>query len=188
MAARKKDLTGRQFGWLTVLREAGGRGSHGDVLWLVRCRCGKEYEKGAASLLKPPRSTTAVTSCGCAPHNREYVSKYEGAGELSGHRFGYLTNQARQRGIAFTVNAKYLWDMFLWQNRLCALTSVPLSLSKKRLVAGESVASLDRISSDFGYEPGNVQWVHPTINFMKHAMPQGTFIAWCQLVARRMGQ
>lgn len=37
---RVDDLTGQQFGALTVLEEA-GRDKHGDVLWLTQCACGR---------------------------------------------------------------------------------------------------------------------------------------------------
>jgi hypothetical protein len=56
-------------------------------------------------------------------------------------------------------------------------------MTKKTLAEGETVASLDRIDSEKGYIPGNVQWVHPAVNFMKHAMAQDVFIDWCCRVA-----
>jgi hypothetical protein len=94
---------------------------------------------------------------------------------------------AKNRGHVFEVTIEYLWELFVAQGGLCALTGACLALTKKTLRPGDSVASLDRINSSVGYVPGNVQWVHPTINFMKHAMPQEQFIEWCVRVAAYKG-
>jgi hypothetical protein len=94
-----------------------------------------------------------------------------------------MKTSAKHRGHVFDVDIEYVWDLFLAQGKRCALSGVPLAMSRKSAAPGEAVASLDRIRSDFGYVAGNVQWVHPTINFMKHAMPQDQFVEWCQLVA-----
>ena len=94
-----------------------------------------------------------------------------------------MKNQAKHRGHVFALTIEQAWDLFVSQDRRCALTGVPLAMSKKNMAEGEVLASLDRIDSDLGYVPGNVQWVHPTINFMKHAMPQDRFIEWCHRVS-----
>lgn len=177
-----RDLTNQTFGWLTTIRPL--RSAPKGVIWLFRCRCGREIELSAAEVAKKPkRPEQAPRSCGCAPANRTYTSKYGGIGDLTGHRFGVIQNQARRRGHIFKVKIEYLWALFLTQDKKCALTGLPLYLSKKSMHEGVALASLDRINSDRGYVPGNVQWVYPMINFMKHAMPQNRFIALCCLVA-----
>lgn len=184
--AHGKDITNLKVGWLTVIRPLEERGPRGDVYWLVRCRCGREIKRYTSSLLKKPRrANQSPRSCGCnKTRNRVYTSKYGCAGDLSGHRFGCLTTQAWHRGHVFTVTIEELWDIFVAQKKRCALTDIALAITKKVLRAGETIASLDRIESDVGYVTGNVQWVHPTINFMKHAMPQENFVEWCCLVAQ----
>ncbi len=63
---RFKDLTGRQFGKLTVIRFA-GRGDHGRSMWLCRCSCEAATETVvAANNLKSGTST----SCGCSRKGR----------------------------------------------------------------------------------------------------------------------
>ena len=179
-----KELAGRQVGWLTVLSPTDQRDSCGNAMWLVRCRCGKEFLKGTASLTKPARTEGEVRSCGC--YNPR-PSQYGNAGELRGSFVGHFATSAKARGLSFTVTAAYLWELFLKQQRLCALTNVPLSVVKDTLAPGVTLASLDCVDSDLGYEMGNVQWVHPTINMMKNVLPQATFIDWCRLVARKAG-
>jgi hypothetical protein len=43
-------------------------------------------------------------------------------------------------------------------------------------------ASLDRIDSKLGYIPGNIQWVHKTINRMKVNLPEEDFVYFCRLI------
>lgn len=184
MATCAKNLTGREFGWLTVVRKEGGRSDHGGVLWVVHCRCGEEIVRETTELLRPSKNPQHPRSCGCnARSSRIYTSKYGGVGDLSGRHFGVLQRQAEHRGHEFSVTIEYLWEMFQRQEGRCALTGVSLSLSRKNMREGETMASLDRIKSEIGYLPENVQWVHPTVNFMKHAMPLDRFIEWCCLVA-----
>ena len=58
------DLTGRRFGYLTVLRRAGSTaGVNKRALWDVRCVCGKEYQAIGQNLRNPNRP--GVKSCGC---------------------------------------------------------------------------------------------------------------------------
>ena len=65
--------------------------------------------------------------------------------------------------------------VFLRQGERCALSGVTL-------VMGDN-ASVDRIDSDHGYTPENIQWVDKTINQMKSDLDQEEFINWCRKVA-----
>ena len=76
---KAEDLTGKVYGYLTVLHRASSQ--KGRVCWLCRCRCGKEKAVSARDL-----KSGHVKSCGCMQyehgHNRV---------DLSGQRFGKLT-------------------------------------------------------------------------------------------------
>lgn len=65
-----KDLTGRQYGWLTVLREYTAdperRKRERQQLWLCRCACGSETVVSSNKLVS--RNTQ---SCGCRPKGRK---------------------------------------------------------------------------------------------------------------------
>ena len=52
------DLTGRVFGYLTVLERA-PTDVHGNIMWLARCRCGNITKVKTTSLICQTRS------CGC---------------------------------------------------------------------------------------------------------------------------
>lgn len=74
-----EDLTGRVFGYLTVLRRAPNKG--GRTCWLCRCECGREKE-----VISRDMKNGKVKSCGCHRHD-----SHTNWVDLSGRRFGRLT-------------------------------------------------------------------------------------------------
>lgn len=56
---RAKDLTGKEYGYLTPI-ESTGEKERNDYIWRCRCRCGKEVRLPATRLL-----TGNTLSCGC---------------------------------------------------------------------------------------------------------------------------
>lgn len=111
---------------------------------------------------------------------------FSGFGELTGNQYNRIRNTCKQRRLAFKVTPKYLWHLFLKQDRKCKLSGVPLSFARvySGRGSGETTASPDRIDSSKGYIPGNVQWVHKDINSMKGKRRDKEFINWCKLVAK----
>ena len=70
-------------------------------------------------------------------------------GELSLTQYTRLKRSAEKRNYEFSVSIEYLWNLYLRQDKKCAIT-------------GDSIpnirdASLDRIDSNLGYIEGNVQ-------------------------------
>lgn len=75
-----KDLTGRTFGELTVLRKAEHQRKNGGVWWLCKCACGEDYEVPGTLLITGRR-----THCGGKSHKRNYASA-----DIAGRRFSRL--------------------------------------------------------------------------------------------------
>lgn len=187
MANQSRDLSGLTIGHLSTVEATPERSKRGDVIWLVRCICGKLIRMAASDFVKKPRREgQAPRSCGCI-RKRTRSFKYKGFGDLSGTRWRMIKSKAKDRGLAFEITIEYAWRLFLLQQKRCALTGVSLVLSPSSVDAGASTGSLDRINNDLGYVEGNVQWVHRDINFMKHSLLEGDFIKWCTLVARYRG-
>lgn len=116
----------------------------------------------------------------------------ETCGDINGTYFTYLRSKATQRGLEFSISKQYIWDLFLAQNKKCALTGVPLIISSKlignnkngkRIDRSIHTASLDRIDNSKGYVVGNVQWIHKTINMMRRQYTVEEYVNWCKLVA-----
>lgn len=149
-----EDLTGRRFGRLTVIAEAGKRRS-GVYLWECRCDCG-----GGASVVGAMLRNGHTKSCGCLM--REVV----GAMNLK-HGHARLTSPQHP-----------LYDTWLNMNQRCSNPKNPGypnyggrgisvcrawrdSFERFLVDVGERPSkdhSLDRIDNDGHYEPGNVRW------------------------------
>lgn len=78
---KKIDLTGNQYGRLTVLGPAEGK-CRGHTYWLCRCQCGKEIVVDGSHL-----KNGHTKSCGCYREEAPQRS----AKDLTGRRFGRLT-------------------------------------------------------------------------------------------------
>jgi len=105
-------------------------------------------------------------------------------GDYGGVRKGHwsrIENNAISRGIALLITHKDVWELFIRQNGICALSGVKLSLARGH--TGNQTASLDRIDGTKPYTLDNVQWVHKVINEMKMDRTDKEFIKWCERVA-----
>ncbi len=129
---------------------------------------------------------TTGKSTKCNPCSRKGVGdmrvKHDLNATIPSWLYSRIQSKSQKRGISFNVSQGYLSDLYDTQEGLCALTNVILRLTRKE--SSETTASLDRIDSSKGYEIGNVQWVHKTINKMKLDHNQYDFINWCRLVER----
>lgn len=74
-----EDLTGRTFGYLTVLHRTENRGDR--TCWLCQCECGKMKSATSRDL-----KAGKVKSCGCHTHDHRHNQV-----DLTGRRFGRLT-------------------------------------------------------------------------------------------------
>lgn len=166
---------GDRFGLLVAV-EKSVRSTPKNPVWVCRCDCGTTDYLAYSGNLRAGRTT----SCGCShlfPKGSSH-SQWGGFGEISGTYFDSI----RSRGKDFDLTIEYIWDLFLYQNRRCALTNEVLTLSPA-YESFKQTASLDRIDSDLGYTPSNVQWVHKDVNRMKNAFSQSRFVEVCRLVA-----
>jgi hypothetical protein len=112
---------------------------------------------------------------------------WRGTGKISSLLWNGIKGTALKRGWKFEITILDAWNQFQKQQGLCALTGIPLDLSTFEGHLSERTASLDRIDSQRGYEPGNIQWVYKSINLMKNNFLEADFIYWCRLVANHMG-
>jgi hypothetical protein len=108
---------------------------------------------------------------------------WKGTGEISGRLLTQIRNSAKIRDIPHNVSDKYLWNLFLKQNRKCALTGIELIFDSSH--HDKNTASLDRIDSSKGYIKDNVMWVHKDVNLMKHVFDLDYFIGLCGKIYER---
>lgn len=145
---------------------------------LCVCDCGKE------KILKSSRiRLKQVKSCGCllkkCGEKHHFFKGYE---EISQSVFNKIRQKAIDRNIDFNLNIQQIYDLFISQNKLCAISQVPIKF--KMNYKDEQTASLDRIDSTKPYTIDNIQWVHKTVNQMKWTLMPRDFIEWCKIIAK----
>lgn len=170
------DFTGMKIGHLTVIKKVEtAKGKH--QRWKCVCDCGDEYITSSQAL-----SVQTIT-LSCEKCRRINSRSKE---EITGYIWGQLQNRRKIRNgdIEFSVTKEYAYNLFLTQDRKCALSGVDICFADtaKGHQTGESTASLDRIDSSKGYVEDNVQWVHKRVNVMKNNMSDQEFIEWCRRI------
>jgi hypothetical protein len=103
--------------------------------------------------------------------------------EIYATHWNGMKYSAKTRDVPFEITAEYAWQLFLKQNRQCALSGVVL-VFPTRCWSRDGTASLDRIDSSKGYVEGNVQWVHKQVNFMKQEYSTSTLLEWCKKIVK----
>lgn len=174
-----KDITGIKFGKLIALYPSHVFNKR--TYWVCECECGNECIIGSAHL-----PSGAIKSCGCAKiesHKELTKRKFKGVEDLSSTYFSQIQRSAKNRNLEITITKQYIWELFVKQNKKCALSGEPITLIKGKNTTLQS-ASLDRIDSSKGYVEGNVQWVHKVVNILKNNLSDNDFINWCCLIVK----
>lgn len=167
-----KNIDGMKFGFWTVIRKVGSRRKC--MYWLCQCDCGEFKEIHCGGLTSGQR-IRCKRCAGIALRSKDELNKTIWCG---------IKSCAKNRGITFSIKRKDAFDLFVIQNRKCALTGLEISFAEttRDHNRGKTTASLDRINSTLGYEHGNIQWTHKDINLMKGSLCESRFYNLCELV------
>ena len=95
--------------------------------------------------------------------------------DISGQKWAAIKRGAKSRNYDFYLTIEQGWELYVKQNRRCALTGTEIGFQDK-------TASLDRIDSTKGYMLDNVQWVHKNINYLKRGLPENELLEWCEVI------
>lgn len=165
---------GNQYGQWTVISTEIKRHSEKNnrtAYFKVKCSCGREGWRSAHNLEKG--STKGCKSCCKSPNNiNSFILSY----------FNKVKRRAENSNFTFSLTPEYLENLFIKQNKKCALSNLDIEF-RPTYLKNEQTASLDRIDNSKGYIVGNVQWVHKQVNFMKGTMEQKEFIKFCRLIS-----
>lgn len=163
-------------GWTII---AGPRIHNSTQQWLAQCECGNTRWFQPNELLNETRCFKC-RSCMTSTRISTFVSNKGAVGELTIGKYNKLKKSAEKRNIPFTVTIGFLWNLYLKQNGVCAITGDKIESVKK--------ASLDRIDSNKGYEEHNVQWVTYQANVSKHIMNMNQLYEFCKKVLNHANQ
>jgi predicted DNA-binding protein YlxM (UPF0122 family) len=156
------DLIGETFGDLTVLEKTKNKYKTKSAAWLCKCKCGNIINATSISLRQGH-----TRSCGCS-----WKTAYE---DIPGSYITSLKHGARIRDFEFSVSNEDLWNLFLKQNKKCALSGLELVFYTVR--SKFQTASLDRIDPSKGYIKENIQWVHKDVNRIKMDLSEDRFLS-----------
>jgi dCMP deaminase len=177
-----KDLTGQKFGQLLVINKSDILTKTRGALWNCKCDCGNLVQLASNALT----SHNNITCGNKVKHqNKDGLDhRWIRCGDIPLSHLNSIKQNATKRNLEYRVYPKYLWELFLQQNRRCPLTGDILIFTPERDAGGTrsifTTASLDRIDSNIGYIEGNVRWVHKIVNKMRLNMTDEEFLNWCK--------
>lgn len=166
------NIIGKKFGNILVL-------SKEKNYVICQCDCGQIVKRNPHELRREGNKM-------CKNCRTKAISKknWKGCGDISGDFWYGIQQSSKKRNYEFQISIEQAWELFLEQNKKCALSGYDLQFTRIRRNKNEYItASLDRIDSSKGYIISNVQWIHKSINKMKMDLPQEDFIKWCKLIA-----
>ena len=179
-----QDIVGSRVGLLKVESQVGAHFDiRGKAIYEYDCLC----DCGNRVRVDRPNLITAghTRSCGCLKARKGQDNPgWQGSGRLSGYLWAHIQHHAKRgsRVLPFTITKDDAWSKFQEQGGKCALTGWNLSIDHSSKTPTNRTASLDRIDSSKGYEPGNIQWVHKDVNQMKWELTNPRFIEVCRAV------
>jgi hypothetical protein len=142
--------------------------------------CNHEWQ---ATIANRRRNASGCPKCWNLKKRGNTNSQWKGYGEISGRYWNNILKEGKKLQFEFSITIEYAWELFLKQNKKCALSGEPLTMCGK--IDGKYVgnSSLNRIDFNKGYTKGNVQWIDKKLQLIKRNLPDPEFIAICQKVS-----
>lgn len=164
----KTNLLSKKFGKLTIIDVINSEDRFNKFTAVCVCDCGNTTKKRLTDI-----KSGRVRSCGCIKGVEN--GNWKGGKFISGHRWGSIKANARNRKITFNITIEQAEKLLERQNFKCVLSNVAIPID---------LASLDRIDSKQPYVEGNIQWIHKRVNKMKQDIPEEEFLYWCKEIAK----
>jgi dCMP deaminase len=172
---RQLELTNQKFGKLTAIKIVGTYKTK--KLWECLCECGN-----TTNVVSTKLKNNEIQSCGCVQlYTGKHKRSYRGHGDISGYTWSQIKCSAKSRNHEFSISIEYAWNLYLKQDKKCALSNRPILFcsSRKEKNVENHTASLDRIDNTKGYIEDNVWWTHKDLNYMKQEYNLKSFIEMC---------
>ena len=152
MARPRKDMAGKRFDKLTVLRSGGLRGHA--VVWVCRCDCGTIIEKLTSQLDRPTQKFFACTECEDNPRAR--LKRTHGATNTSLYAiWGAMRHRCHNPNSSNFAyyGGKGIQVCQAWRESFVAFRDWANANGY------EVGLSIERVDSNGNYEPANCEWI-----------------------------
>lgn len=174
-----KDLTGKNFGRLTVQRRDPVNDSQNGARWIVRCICGIEKTVRSTHLLN-----NATVSCGCWNEEKKKLKEFSRDDFLS-HMLTRYQKGAQVRGIYWNLTPEQLDELMQGDCFYCG--AKPQQRNRQRGSAGAFLYNgIDRLANHLGYFFENCVSCCGTCNIAKQDMSVHAFTSWAARLAENM--
>lgn len=188
---RIKPVAGTRYSYYVVIDETIEISPDNKRMFHVRCDCGKEEYKRAGHLVSG--YTKSCKSCASkrTAKNHPPPVNFQGIGGLSRTHYSYIKHGADKRNLEFNISMEFLWELYIKQNRKCAITGLEIILEPAIKACNVNwdiiTASVDRKDSSKGYTEDNVWWVHKEVNRLKNNYSMDELVYWCRLILSTHG-
>lgn len=185
---KKIDRSGKQYKYLTVLRESAIQRLPGKVLWDCRCICGKLLEVSSSNLSR------GQASCGCQRGKTTSIRQKDRVFAIQKYVFQRnVQGTARARNISVEINEHDFARLCVKSCYYCGSEPYKKAEDKqhgsnKALRSDKFILynGLDRLDSSRGYTIDNVVPCCPRCNYAKNTMTVDEFVEWVGSVYEHM--
>jgi hypothetical protein len=178
-----KDLSGKKFEYITVIKLIGSDGDHGTT-WECLCDCGSKFIARGASIRKGH-----TKSCGCK--SAILISKRNSLppGEINIRQlFANYRNGAKNRELNFVLTLEEFREFIFKNCHYCG--SLPNRLNVVENIQQENLIyynGIDRLDNTIGYQLNNCITCCKTCNYAKSSISYNDFITWINNLVKYRG-
>lgn len=119
----------------------------------------------------------------CARAKQDIPIKFIEYEDINKTYWRNFTTNAKKRKLDFNITPKYVWEVYIKQNKSCKYTGVYIAFGLYNADLAANTASIDRIDNTKGYIEGNIQLVHKSINILRGRTDSSVFIYLCRIIA-----
>lgn len=152
---------GTKFGKWEVVKEKTKK-KNNVTHWYCRCECGVEQYVPLNNLMN--KSSTQCNYCAKTESGKK---KRKGCGDISGDMWSQFLKKSKKKNSNVSIRVEQAWDLFLQQDKKCALSGLPIELSGYPYDRKKTTAVLMRMDTTDGFRLDNLYWVHKDIDKMR---------------------
>ena len=162
----KEDLTGRKFGYLTVItRDISKIGLERGSFWICSCKCGNSKSIARHSLVNH-----GTKSCGCLTIEKASLPKLPGVKAEQNYWIAKYKRRAKQQGVSFEFTDEEFFVLSSLDCFYCGAEPIERTHGHKYKIEKRDIFKtngLDRINPKEGYTKENCVPCCTDCNLMK---------------------